>query len=66
MKPKITLRYGAAHNSLTVGDTVIDIANLTSSQKYVARRSVIEGLKAERYFSKGAMKRNRELRKDAA
>ncbi|MGV1762820.1 hypothetical protein [Rhizobium rhizogenes] len=66
MKHKITIRLGAAHNSLSVGSTVIDLNELTKDQRYEARKALIEGLKSERYFSRGAMKRNRAFRKPEA
>ncbi|MBY5849765.1 hypothetical protein HFN51_04235 [Rhizobium leguminosarum] len=66
MKHKITLRFGAAHNSLSVGDIHLDLNGLSKDQRYEARKALIEGLKTERYFSRGAMQRNRAFRKDAA
>jgi hypothetical protein len=66
MKHKITLRFGAAHNSLTVGDVSLTMNDLTKDQRYEARKALIEGLKSERYFSRDAMQRNRDLRKVSA
>ena len=66
MTPKITLRFGAAHNSLTVGAIHLDLNGLTKDQRYEARKSLIEGLKSQRYFSRDAMQRNRAFRKAAA
>lgn len=63
MTPKITLRFGAAHNSLTVSDVHLDLNSLTKDQRYEARKSLIEGLKSQRYFSRDAMARNRAFRK---
>ncbi|MBY5581832.1 hypothetical protein [Rhizobium leguminosarum] len=66
MKHNITLRFGAAHNSLTVGDISLDLNSLNKDQRYEARKALIEGLKSERYFTRGAMQRNKAFRKVAA
>jgi hypothetical protein len=56
---------GAAHHSLTLGSVVLDLSKATKDELYQARRNLIEGLKANRYFSRGAMKRNQAFRKVA-
>ncbi|TCR92609.1 hypothetical protein [Rhizobium sp. BK376] len=66
MTPKVTLRFGANHNSLTVGSTVIDLNTLSKDEKYEARRTLIEGLKSQRYFSREAMIVNKQFRKPVA
>jgi hypothetical protein len=66
MTHKVTLRFGAAHNSLTVGDISLDLNGLSKDQRYEARKALIEGLKTERYFSRDAMIRNKAFRKVAA
>jgi hypothetical protein len=66
MTHKVTLRFGAAHNSLTVGSIVLDLNAMTKDQRYEARKALIEGLKSERYFSRAAMRRNEAFRKPVA
>lgn len=53
MNQGITLRFGAAHNSLSVaGGPSFDLASLTKSERYEVRRALIEGLKVNGYFGR--------------
>ncbi|MER8582707.1 hypothetical protein NKG95_29065 [Mesorhizobium sp. M1423] len=52
MKNTITIRMGAAHQDITVGDVNIDLAAASKTDRYEVRRSLIEGLKENGYFGK--------------
>jgi len=59
MSPNITLRMGAAFNDVTVGDLTVDLAKATKTQRYEARRAIIEGLKEQGYFGKKEQRKAR-------
>jgi hypothetical protein len=50
MKPDITIRMGAAHYSLQVGDTFVDMAKRTKNELYEIRKGLIEPLKLLGFF----------------
>lgn len=63
----ITLRFGAAHNSVTVGAVIVDLSKATKTERYEARKAIIEGLKQKGYF--GTKEKRKALfraRRDAA
>lgn len=50
MNNKITIRYGAAHHSVTVGDVTIDFCKAHRDVRYQTRKTIIEGLRELVYF----------------
>jgi hypothetical protein len=52
MKQNITIRMGAAHQDITVGNVNIDLAAASKTDRYEVRKSLIEGLKGNGYFGK--------------
>lgn len=55
----ITLRMGAAHYDITVGSTQVDLSVASKTQRYEARRALIEGLKETGYFGKKEQRKAR-------
>lgn len=52
MHHNVTIRMGAAYNDLTVNGIQVDLAAADKTQRYEARRGLIEGLKEIGYFGK--------------
>ncbi|MDW9532284.1 MULTISPECIES: hypothetical protein [Sinorhizobium] len=52
MNQNITIRMGAARNDITVGSLNVDLSTANKTQRYEARRALIEGLKEQGYFGK--------------
>lgn len=57
MKQGITLRMGAAHYDVTVGDVQVDLRDAHKDTRYIARRTIIEGLKQKGYFGEKQRKK---------
>ncbi len=53
----ITIRFGAAHNSVSVGSVTVDLSVASKTQRYEARRGLIEGLKQDGYFGRKEQRR---------
>ncbi len=68
MSKNITIRMGAAHHDITVGSIHVDLSKADKTQRYEARRGLIEGLKETGYFGKKEQRkaRFRNQRKVAA
>lgn len=58
MNQGITIRFGAAHNSLAL-DTgpSFDMSTMDKTKRYELRRALIEGLKRHGYFGKKEQRR---------
>lgn len=54
--PKITIRYGAVHDDITVDGHVFDRSRLTKADGSFVRRVVVGGLEKSGYFHKGGQK----------
>ncbi|MEY9719304.1 valyl-tRNA synthetase [Sinorhizobium fredii] len=52
MKQNITIRMGAAHHDVSVGSINVDLSKANKTERYEARRALIEGLKETGYFGK--------------
>lgn len=52
MSQNITIRMGAAHHAVSVGSISVDLSKATKTERYEARRALIEGLKENGYFGK--------------
>ncbi|PDT45369.1 hypothetical protein CO661_24210 [Sinorhizobium fredii] len=61
MNQGITIRLGAAHNSLTIADAglAFDVSTMDKTQRYELRRGLIEGLKTNGYFGKKEQRKAR-------
>ncbi|QWK78589.1 hypothetical protein [Ochrobactrum sp. BTU1] len=57
MNNKITIRYGAAHHSVSVGDVTIDFCKAHRDVRYQTRKTVIEGLRELGYFGEQGKRR---------
>ncbi len=52
MNQNITIRMGAANHDITVGSLNLDLSKASKTERYEARRALIEGLKEQGYFGK--------------
>lgn len=63
MNNKITIRYGAAHHSVSVGDVTIDFCKAHRDVRYQTRKTVIEGLRELGYFGEQGKRKPKGPRK---
>lgn len=49
-KPSITIKYGAAHNEVTVDGQTFEINSLNQKERNFLRRVVVNSLQAIGYF----------------
>lgn len=59
MNNNITIRYGAAHHSVTAGDVTIDFCKAHRDVRYQTRKIIIEGLRESGYFGEEAKRPRR-------
>lgn len=62
MNNNITIRYGAAHHSVTAGDVTIDFCKAHRDVRYQTRKIIIEGLRETGYFGEEGKRRRPKSR----